>query len=136
MPDYEKEAESFGLQGKDREAFEQYSQAERVYQAAGATKTFGYAFLLQSMGACFGNQGDYRKAMEHYNKAERAYEAAVRKETDPRGKSYYWIGGPPIASKSQSHTDCSLVTRGHATLTPLVTDVTAHALLDRVGRLV
>lgn len=67
---------------------------------------------------------------------DRAYDAVVRQETDPRGKPYYWIGGPPIASASESHTDCSLVNRGHATLTPLLTDVTAHALMERVRRLV
>ena len=66
---------------------------------------------------------------------DRAYEALVREDRDPRGKPYYWIGGPAILSEEELHTDCSLLTRGYATLTPLLTDVTAHRLLDRVGTL-
>ena len=66
---------------------------------------------------------------------DRAYEALVREDRDPRGKPYYWIGGPPILSNEESHTDCSLVPRGYATLTPLRTDVTAHSLLQRVEAL-
>jgi 5'-nucleotidase len=66
---------------------------------------------------------------------DRAYEAMVREGRDPRGKPYYWIGGPPIPPTRESHTDCSLIARGFATLTPLRTDVTAYRLLEQVGAL-
>ncbi|MFT5681729.1 MAG: 5'-nucleotidase, partial [Myxococcota bacterium] len=66
---------------------------------------------------------------------DRAYNAMVREDRDPRGKPYYWIGGPPIVPTEESHTDCSLVARGYATLTPLLTDVTAHRLMEQVGAL-
>ncbi len=66
---------------------------------------------------------------------DRAYQAMVRKEEDPRGRSYFWIGGPPIQPTEESHTDCSLAARGYATVTPLRTDVTAYTLMEQVGGL-
>ena len=66
---------------------------------------------------------------------ERAYKAEVRQETDPRGKPYYWIGGPSIVSDEVVHTDCSLLVRGYATLTPLRTDVTAYTHMEQTAAL-
>lgn len=66
---------------------------------------------------------------------DRAYQAMVREDQDPRGRAYYWIGGPPIQPTEESHTDCSLAARGFATVTPLRTDVTAYSLMGQVDGL-
>ena len=53
----------------------------------------------------------------------RRYHAVVEEKCDPRGKMYYWIGGPPIQS-SEDNSDCYWCEKGHITLTPLLLDCT------------
>ncbi len=60
---------------------------------------------------------------------ERRYTPLVRKEADPRGKAYYWIGGPPQGFVGGDHTDGAMVSEGFASLTPMRTDVTAHTVM-------
>ena len=63
---------------------------------------------------------------------ERIYASAVREDHDPRGKPYYWLGGPPLGFGGGGHTDGERIAGGYATVTPLHTDPTAHELLARL----
>lgn len=53
----------------------------------------------------------------------RRYHSIVEEKRDPRGKTYYWIGGPPIQS-SEDNSDCYWCEKGYVTLTPLLLDCT------------
>jgi 5'-nucleotidase len=60
---------------------------------------------------------------------KRYYEDDVHERTDPRGKSYFWIGGGLGGVEEMSGSDCEAVGDGVASITPLVLDMTAHNLL-------
>jgi 5'-nucleotidase len=51
------------------------------------------------------------------------------KRVDPRGRSYFWALGDPIAGSATHETDVSALGRGHITLTPLDFDLTKRAQL-------
>ncbi|MBI4591477.1 MAG: 5'/3'-nucleotidase SurE [Candidatus Rokubacteria bacterium] len=63
----------------------------------------------------------------------RVYKEKVVQETDPRGKTYYWIGaGPPLWENLES-TDIMAVQDGYASVTPLHLDLTHYDALRRLG---
>ncbi len=69
---------------------------------------------------------------------QRKYRDGVQPRTDPMGRPYYWIGGPPEQGSTDREHDTGAVAAGLCSLTPLHLDLTApdlqpaHALLDRV----
>ncbi len=58
----------------------------------------------------------------------RRYRDAVEPRTDPMGRPYYWIGGPPEASSLDLDHDTGAVAAGLVSITPLHTDLTAPDL--------
>ncbi len=58
-------------------------------------------------------------------------ESVVRKE-DPRGRSYYWIGGERLPSKNGIETDVGAVEAGYISVTPLHADMTNHRELKEL----
>ncbi len=54
----------------------------------------------------------------------RTYHDAVDCRTDPYGKPYYWIGGPPGALAGEDGDDTWAVARGLASVTSLALDLT------------
>jgi len=66
----------------------------------------------------------------------RHYEPLVSERQDPRGRSYFWIGGPPRTTEAGQGTDVSWVSRGFASLTPLTVDATATDSLEGIRALV
>jgi len=65
----------------------------------------------------------------------RDYHDAVEARTDPRGRSYYWIGGPVSAHDSAEGADTTAIDRGFATITPLALELTHHAQLGFAAEL-
>lgn len=67
----------------------------------------------------------------------RSYRDAVDRRTDPLGRPYYWIGGPPGELRGRAGDDTWAVAEGLASVTPLRLDLTdpepsaAAALLQR-----
>ena len=59
----------------------------------------------------------------------RHYEPLVSMRKDPRGKPYYWIGGPPRPTEGGVGSDVHWVAQGFASLTPLSIDATATSTL-------
>ena len=53
----------------------------------------------------------------------REYKSHVEERIDPRGRKYYWIGGPPIPME-KSDTDIYWCEQGYVVLTPLQIDCT------------
>lgn len=71
----------------------------------------------------------------------RSYRDAVDRRTDPLGRPYYWIGGPPGELRGRVGDDTWAVAEGLASVTPLRLDLTdpeptaAQALLGRTAGL-
>lgn len=61
--------------------------------------------------------------------ARRRYAVMVQEQRDPRGRRYYWIGGPHDRFDGEPDSDGPLCLAGFVTLTPMSLDTTAHASL-------
>jgi 5'-nucleotidase len=61
----------------------------------------------------------------------RDYEESVEARLDPRGRSYYWIGGPVTAHDGAEGADTTAIDGGYVSVTPLSLELThpAHASL-------
>jgi 5'-nucleotidase len=61
----------------------------------------------------------------------RDYEDRVEARNDPRGRSYYWIGGPATRHDGAEGADTTAVDAGYVSVTPLSLEMTqpAHAAL-------
>lgn len=55
---------------------------------------------------------------------------SVIEKKDPRGKTYYWIGGNRIAWELKKDTDQEAVEQGMVSVTPIHLDLTNHAALS------
>lgn len=56
----------------------------------------------------------------------RVYRDELVRRLDPRGKPYYWIGGPPPTGISEEGSDFWAVTQGYVSVTPIHLDLTDH----------
>ncbi|HEV8322381.1 MAG TPA: 5'/3'-nucleotidase SurE [Myxococcota bacterium] len=65
----------------------------------------------------------------------RNYVLEVERRVDPRGRSYYWVGGSASRPADIPGSDCNLLAEGYVTVTPLRLDLTARDLLDTAGAL-
>ncbi len=54
----------------------------------------------------------------------RYYEPNVTKGVDPRGKAYYWVGGPYKGFEAGNETDCHFVEEKYISVAPLTIDCT------------
>ena len=58
--------------------------------------------------------------------AKRLYVPNIDARTDPRGREYVWICGPPCGYEGEGTSDVPLFEEGYATLTPLSLNSTSH----------
>jgi 5'-nucleotidase len=61
---------------------------------------------------------------------QRKYSESVVKNVDPRGRTYYWIGGTTPVWERAEGTDYEAVQNGWISVTPLELDLTNHAALE------
>ena len=54
----------------------------------------------------------------------RNYNRAVTTSVDPRGSTYYWIGGSGLGHHRLAGSDCDALAKGYATVTPVSLDAT------------
>ncbi|RMH20986.1 MAG: 5'/3'-nucleotidase SurE [Acidobacteria bacterium] len=66
--------------------------------------------------------------------ARRYYRQTVVAKTDPRGRTYYWIGGEP-EWEEEPGTDQAALSQGYVSITPLHLDLTDYAGLERYRHL-
>jgi 5'-nucleotidase len=59
----------------------------------------------------------------------RIYRDELIHRLDPRGRPYYWIGGPAPTGVEEEGTDIWAVANGYISVTPIQLDLTAHHLL-------
>ncbi|MFQ5944994.1 MAG: 5'/3'-nucleotidase SurE [Anaerolineae bacterium] len=60
----------------------------------------------------------------------RVYDDALVERQDPRGRTYYWIGGGRRSGISAEETDVWALGQNRISITPLQLDLTAHALVE------
>jgi 5'-nucleotidase len=64
----------------------------------------------------------------------RVYRDELVPRTDPRGRSYYWIGGKPLGGVPDRGTDIWAVTNGYVSITPVHLDMTAYHYREDLRR--
>jgi 5'-nucleotidase len=62
----------------------------------------------------------------------RIYGDVVYEKTDPRGDTYYWIGGNQPGFERAEGTDFDAVSQGCVSITPLHLDLTSHRNLKQM----
>lgn len=60
----------------------------------------------------------------------RIYRDRLIRRLDPRGKPYYWIGGPEPTGVEEEGTDIWAMAHNYISVTPVQLDLTAHELID------
>ena len=61
------------------------------------------------------------------------YREELVRRSDPRGKPYYWIGGPAPSGIEEEGTDIWAVAHGYISVTPIQLDLTAHDTLEALS---
>ncbi len=73
------------------------------------------------------------KGIRVTRQGHRRYEESIVEKEDPRGASYYWIGGGIPEFDNTEDTDGWAVENGYASVTPLSVDMTARDLLEEIS---
>lgn len=66
---------------------------------------------------------------------QRVYRDQLDHRKDPRGKSYYWIGGEAPTGVVEDGTDYGAIKGGYISVTPLQLDLTAYQIQDELKAL-
>jgi 5'-nucleotidase len=66
---------------------------------------------------------------------QRVYRDQLDRRQDPRGKSYYWIGGEAPTGVVEDGTDYGAIKGGYVSLTPLQLDLTAYNEMNALKEL-
>lgn len=68
--------------------------------------------------------------VELVRQGKQVYEEAVIEKKDPRGRTYYWIGGQLTSWEPEPDTDYAAVSSGRVSITPVHLDLTDYAAMD------
>jgi 5'-nucleotidase len=68
------------------------------------------------------------------HQGKRIYPGGVIERSDPKGRSYYWIGGQSADWQEDPASDFAALADGFISVTPLHLDLTNHKVLDEVRR--
>ena len=64
----------------------------------------------------------------------RVYRDALVERRDPRGRSYYWIGGQPPRGMDEEGTDIWALANNYVSITPLHLDMTDYKAMEQIKR--
>lgn len=68
--------------------------------------------------------------VEVARQGKQVYEEAVVEKQDPRGRTYYWIGGQLTSWEPEADTDYAAVSQGRVSITPIHLDLTDYRAMD------
>ncbi len=68
--------------------------------------------------------------VEIARQGKQIYEEAVVEKQDPRGRTYYWIGGQLTSWEPEPDTDYAAVSEGLVSITPIHLDLTDYQAMD------
>jgi 5'-nucleotidase len=63
----------------------------------------------------------------------RTYQNVIAERQDPRGQNYFWMGGEPVNQNQEPDSDVKAVDDGYISITPLHSDLTNYAFLEKNG---
>jgi 5'-nucleotidase len=63
----------------------------------------------------------------------RTYQNVFEERKDPRGQTYFWMGGEPINLNQEKDSDIKTVDDGYISITPLQIDITNYQFLVKNG---
>lgn len=72
------------------------------------------------------------KGIEITRLGKRVYRDVLVERKDPRGRSYYWIGGEPPHGVAEEGTDFQAISDGKISITPIHLDLTNHRLIEKL----
>lgn len=75
-------------------------------------------------------QTSERKGISVARQGFRHYANAVHRREDPRGRSYFWLGGTYERFEPIENSDCVLLAQGYTTVVPLTLDTTHNEFLQ------
>jgi 5'-nucleotidase len=75
---------------------------------------------------------DEVSGIEVVRQGKQSYEDSIVEKADPRGRSYYWIGGHATTWKNQEDTDIAALERGCIAVTPIHLDLTDRGGMSRI----
>ncbi len=73
---------------------------------------------------------DEIKGVQITRLGQRLYRDELVRRSDPRGRSYYWIGGDPPEGVPEEGTDIGALSLGYISVTPVALDLTDRAGLE------
>lgn len=73
------------------------------------------------------------RGIETTRLGHRVYLDKIVEQTDPRGRTHYWIGAGEPRWEALEGTDMGAVHEGHVSVTPLHLDLTNHRVLPEIG---
>jgi 5'-nucleotidase len=73
------------------------------------------------------------KGIEVVRQGKQVYEDSIVPKADPRGRTYYWIGGSASTFEGQTDTDVGVTERGYVAVTPVHLDLTDHAAIPTIS---
>jgi 5'-nucleotidase len=65
----------------------------------------------------------------------RRYSDTIAEKVDPRGQTYYWIGGDEVEGPAEEGTDFGVIAAGLISVTPIHLDLTNHACWERLSQM-
>lgn len=65
---------------------------------------------------------------------QRVYRDRLVERQDPRGRSYYWIGGEPPIGVPEEGTDIWALANNYVSITPLHLDMTEYQMMEQLRR--
>jgi 5'/3'-nucleotidase len=68
------------------------------------------------------------------HQGKRLYPGGVIERRDPKGRSYYWIGGAPAEWEDDPKSDFAVLADGFVSVTPLHLDLTNYRAMEEVER--
>jgi 5'-nucleotidase len=74
------------------------------------------------------------KGVRVTRQGKRLYPGGVIERTDPKGRTYYWIGGQPAEWAEDQESDFAALAEDLISVTPLHLDLTHFRVLDEVRR--
>jgi len=61
----------------------------------------------------------------------RNYDNLFEERRDPRGNTYYWLGGGVLEEEQHQESDVSAVEQGYISITPVHLDLTDYKLIEK-----
>ena len=65
----------------------------------------------------------------------RNYDNLFEERRDPRGNTYYWLGGGVLKEEQHEDSDVYAVEQGYISITPIHLDLTDYKLMERYRKI-